>query len=195
MVSQGRVVTIVGVGALGSHVAQFLRNDATHLRVIDFDRVEQKNVLSQFHGKTVVGKNKAEALKQTMNFLWGIRIETAPHKLIAENAQALLETTDLMIDCLDNGAARRIVQSFCRARGKPCLHGALAADGQFGRVVWDERFQIDNEDGPGQATCEGGEHLPFIAVVAGYIARAAQEFLRHRKKIGFEVHPGGATRT
>jgi len=190
-----KTIVIVGVGALGSHAALLLRN-VGKLKVIDFDRVEQKNVLSQFHGKPGVGKNKVQALQQTMNFLFGLKVDGVPHKLVADNAKELLGGADLVLDCLDNGAARRVCQNFVRAASVPCLHGALAAaDGSFGRVVWDEGFVIDDETGVGAATCEDGAQLPFIAIVSSYLARAAQEYLVAGKKIGFSIHAGGAIRT
>jgi molybdopterin-synthase adenylyltransferase len=188
-------VTIIGVGALGSHLLQFLRNSDATLVCVDYDRVEQKNTQSQFHGKPHVGKLKAEAAKQTFNLLWGRKIETFPSKLVENNARALLDGSSLMIDCLDNAASRRVLQSYAREKGTPCLHGAVDANGSFGRVVWDEQFVIDDEAGLGQATCEDGAHLPFLAIVAGYLAHAAQLFVREGKKVGFVVHPGGATRT
>lgn len=189
-------VVIVGVGALGSHLALFLRNEAA-LKVIDFDRVERKNVLAQFHGAPGVGNNKANSLRQAMQFFFGIQVAAIPHKLTWENAEVLLNKTrlDLIIDCLDNGAARQIVQKVARQEQVPCLHGALAADGTFGRVVWDENFVIDSEAVTGAPTCEGGEHLPFIGVASALLAKAAQEFLTKGKKIGFELHPGGVVRT
>ncbi|APU89003.1 thiamine biosynthesis protein ThiF-like protein [Virus Rctr197k] len=197
-------VVIVGAGALGSHVAQFLRNEA-ELKVIDFDRVEQKNVLAQFHARPAIGKNKAEALKQAMQFNWGLKIHAVPHKLTKDNASQLLGGTSatndcqLIIDCLDNGEARRIIQQYVRYKddngqiqcGVDTLHGALAPGGDFGRVIWDEMFTIDDEAAGGAPTCEGGEFLPFIGIVAAYIARAAQLFLADGTKTGFVVHPGG----
>lgn len=189
-----KTVVIVGVGALGSHVVQFLRNEAA-LRIIDFDRVEQKNVLAQFHSKPSVGKNKVQSVQQTMQFLFGLKVEGVPHKLVADNAKEILAKADLVIDCLDNGASRTVVQQHVRATGIPCLHGALAADGGYGRVAWDESFVIDYEGGPGAATCEGGEHLPFIGIVSAYIARAAQVFLKDGRKIGFEISPVSVIRT
>lgn len=183
-------VVIVGVGALGSHVALLLRNEAM-IRAVDFDRVETKNTLSQFHGKPHVGKNKAQALQQSFQFLFGLKVEVIQHRLIEDNAKAVLLGADLVIDCLDNAASREIVQRFARTSKVPCLHGALAANGAFGRVVWDERFVIDTEDGAGAPTCEGGEHLPFIAVVSALIAKSAQDFLKKGRQIGFEVSPSG----
>jgi molybdopterin/thiamine biosynthesis adenylyltransferase len=189
-----KAVIVVGVGALGSHVVQLLRNERATLRVIDFDKVEQKNVASQFHGKPGVGKPKVLALKQAMQFLFARDLETIPHRLAADNAKELLGAGDLVIDCLDNGASRRILQDFVRTAGIACVHGALAADGGFGRVVWDEAFAIDDEQAGGAATCDDGAHLPFVAIASAYLARAAQEFLATGRKIGFEINPGGAIR-
>jgi len=171
-----------------------LRNLGVRLRVIDFDRVERKNVMSQFHAKPSVGKPKVMGLAQSMKFLFGTQLDAIPHKLVEDNVRELLANTELVIDCLDNAEARHIVQRYVRAQSLPCLHGALAADGSFGRIVWDEDFAIDAEASEGAATCEDGEHLPFIVITAAYLAKAVQEFLDHDRKIGFQVHPGGADR-
>jgi len=186
-----KIVTIVGVGALGSHVVMLLRNVEATLRIIDYDRVEQKNVSSQFHSKTHVGKSKTQSIQQTMNFLFGTKIETIPHKLTSENDTQLLGRSDLIIDCLDNGQARRIVQAFARKTKTPCLHGALAANGGFGRVVWDAGFEIDDEGAGGAATCEDGEHLPFISITASFLAHSARLFLSNGKQTGYQINPQG----
>jgi len=185
------MIVVVGVGALGSHVVLFLRNVETDLRIVDLDRVEQKNVLAQFHGKPGVGKNKTQSLQQTMQFLYGVKLTTIPHKLVSDNARELLSGADLVIDCLDDGPSREVVQGFVRENEIPCLHGAMSADGIFGRVCWDEYFVIDSADVAGAPTCEGGEHLPFIGVVSALLARSAQEFLHTGKKKGYEYSPGG----
>lgn len=48
--------------------------------------------------------------------------------------------------------------------------------GRSSLVRWDERFAPDAEDQAGQATCEGGEHLPLIGLLGAAIARAIQDF-------------------
>ena len=188
-------VVVVGVGALGSHVVQFLRNLDADITVIDFDRVERKNVASQFHAKASVGKGKVAGLKQTMNFLFGKKINTVPHKLVDDNAYELLHDADLVIDCLDNAKSRGVVQDLCMIQDVPCLHGALDAAGSFGRVIWSHDFVIDAEGAEGQATCEDGEFLPFITITAAYVARSAQVFLEQDRQLGYTVHPGGAVST
>jgi hypothetical protein len=183
-------VVVVGVGALGSHVAQFVRNLDVNLVLCDFDRVEQRNVQSQFHGKPSVGKSKVQSLGQSLQFLFGLKVETNPHKLVADNVEVILGGADLVLDCLDNGSSRRLVQKFVRKAGIPCLHGALAPDGTFGRVVWSSIFIVDDET-PGGVTCEDGAHLPFIALVSSYLAYAAQQFLNTGKQLSFNIFPGG----
>jgi molybdopterin/thiamine biosynthesis adenylyltransferase len=184
-------ITIIGVGALGSHLVLSLRNEEATIRIIDFDRVEMKNVASQFHFKGSVGKKKTEALKQAIQFCYGRSLEVVGNRLTADNVDQLLGGADLLVDCLDNGASRRLVQAFARTHGVPCLHGALAANGGFGRVIWTEDFKIDDEGGAGAPTCEDGEFLPFISLVAAYLAYAAQRFLRDGKKPGYSISPAG----
>ncbi len=189
-----RRVVIVGVGALGSHVALFLRNVGLSLVVVDHDRVEQRNVQSQFHGKPSVGKSKVQSLGQSLQFLFGLKVETNPHRVTADNVEVILGGADLVLDCLDNGESRRLVQKFVRKAKIPCLHGGLAPDGTFGVVMWDELFKVDDEDVVGAATCEGGEFLPFIALVSSFMALSVQGFVAKGDKTSFHVHPGGAAR-
>lgn len=181
-------VIIVGVGALGSHVAQFLRNHAD-LILVDFDRIEAKNLLSQLHAKSELGKNKATSLAKTIAFLFGIKQPVAiPHKLINDNASTLLRGCDLVVDCLDNGKSRKILQNAVRSMNIPCVHGGLsAAEFSYGRVIWDEHFTIDGEDKEGAATCADGELLPFISLVSATIALTAHTFLTSGAKNNYSI--------
>lgn len=185
-------ITVVGVGALGSHFVQFLRNTDKSIHVIDMDNVERKNITSQFHSVTGVGKNKTLALKQTMDFLFKRKIAINTNKLIESNVHELLIGSDLVVDCLDNFAARKLVQDFTRAQKIPTVHGATSADGSFGRVVWDEKFTIDAESMPGQATaCEDGVHLPFIGIVSAYLAQTVQRYFTSGEMVNYQIHQNG----
>lgn len=195
MTNEKSLVTIVGVGALGSHVAMLLRNEA-RLRLIDYDRVEAKNTLSQFHNKASVGKLKAAALSSSLQMSWGLKSEHLIHRLDNSNVAVMLKGSTLVIDCVDNITARKTLQAWCtRPEVTPLLHGALAADGQFGRAIWSEYFKPDGVEGETGATCEDGAHLPFIAITAGWLARAAQIFLKTGNKVGFSITPIGVIPT
>jgi molybdopterin/thiamine biosynthesis adenylyltransferase len=188
------MITIVGVGALGSHVALFLRNEKAGLKVIDFDRVETKNTQSQFHSVMSNGKNKAQALQQAFQGLFGVKVAAVPHKLKQDNAREIFGNSKLVIDCTDNIEARKVISASCNVLLIPLLHGALSASGDFARVVWREHFKPDAESGDVQATCVDGEHLPFHGLAASLIAVEAQRFLKTGKKASWQLTPSGIVR-
>lgn len=169
-------IAFCGVGALGSTAVFLCRNLDATLRLIDFDRVESKNLLAQVYVKQSVGKNKADALKLQLWNFWGVRAEAHGVRLSETNVEALLADADLLVDCFDNIASRTLLSDFARASHKPLVHAALSGDGSFGLVRWDARFAPDAEDQAGQATCEGGEHLPLIGLLAATLARTIQDW-------------------
>ena len=187
------MIVIVGVGALGSHTLTNLRNVDKPIRVIDFDVVEAKNVQAQMHSRTSLRRNKAKAIQQAMNGLFGLRIDAKPVKLTKDNQEQLLGGAALIIDCTDNIAARQVIMDYAARTGTPTLHGALAASGDFAQATWTEDFDPDAESGEG-ATCEDGEHLPFFALAGAHIALRAQAFLRDGTKQSFQFTPAGILR-
>lgn len=188
-------VVICGVGALGSTAVQYLRNVDAELRLVDFDRVESKNLLAQWFVKQSLGKNKAEAVRLQLANFFGTKAEALGVRLAATNAAQLLDGCTLAVDCFDNADSRIVLAEAARARSIPLVHGALAGDGTFGLVRWDERFTADREDVAGQATCEGGEHLPMIGMMGAAIARTIQDFLKTGARHDYLVSLSGVTRT
>jgi len=188
-------IVFCGVGALGSTAVHYCRNLGAELRVVDFDRVESKNLAAQWFVKQSVGKNKAEAVRLQLGNFYGVKAEALGVRLAAGNVAQLLDGCDLAVDCFDNHDSRVVLSEAARPRALPLVHAALAADGSFGLVRWDERFAPDREDAPGQATCEGGEHLPVIGVVGTALARAIQDFLRGGARHDYLISLSGVTRT
>lgn len=187
-------IVICGVGALGSTAALFCRSLEVELRLVDFDRVESKNLSAQWFVKQSVGKNKADALRLQLANFYGIKAEARGVKLTEANAAQLLDGCELALDCFDNADGRLTLSAAARAANVPLVHGALAADGSFGMVRWDERFTPDREDEAGQATCEGGEHLPMIGVMGATLARAVQSFVADGARHDYMVSLSGVTR-
>ena len=188
-------ILVCGGGALGSHLVYLSRSlPETEWAVVDFDRVETKNLWSQWFVKPMIGKNKATALKLQCRNFFGQALRDYPVRLESTNVDTILGDHDLVVDCLDNAASRRLVQETVRRSGQPCLHGGLAADGAFGVVRWDRDFVIDAEDAPGQPTCEGGEFLPLIVGVSRALAASLRAFLdpESRESRQWNVTPQGA---
>lgn len=189
-----KMVTIVGVGALGSHLVLLGRNWPVNIRVIDFDRVEAKNIQSQFHTKMGSGKNKAKALQAAMQGMFKVQIQAMSTKLMGNNQVPLLSESDLIIDCTDNFKAREIIQEYCADIALPCLHCCLSADGGLARVVWTEHFAPDKEDEEGGATCEDGQNLPFHVQASALAAQIVQRFLEEGVKQSWQITPYSVVR-
>ena len=187
-------ILICGGGALGSHLAYLARDLAgCDWSVIDFDRVETKNLAAQWFVKPMVGKNKATALKLQLQNFYGLRIRDYTVRLAAENVATILGEHELIVDCFDNAESRQLVQDYVRQSGVPCVHGGLAADGEFGVVRWDKDFTIDSEDVPGRATCEGDGFLPLILNVSQALAASVRRFVKHEgEQRNWNVSPLGA---
>jgi molybdopterin/thiamine biosynthesis adenylyltransferase len=188
-------IVICGVGALGSTAVQYCRNLEAELRLVDFDRVESKNLAAQWFVKQSLGKNKAEAVRLQLANFYGAKAEAMGVRLAATNAAQLLADSGLAVDCFDNADSRLAVAAAAATAGVPLVHAALAADGTFGLVRWDERFVPDREDTAGQATCEGGEHLPMIGLVGATLARAIQDFVRGGDRHDYMISLSGVSRT
>lgn len=175
-------IVFLGVGALGSTTAVLCRALDATLAFVDFDKVESKNLLAQAFVKQSLGKNKAEALKaQLLNF-HGVKADAFGVRLTKENVEQLVKDAGLIVDCFDNAESRRVISEHARAKNLPLLHAAISGDGTFGLVRWDERFTPDAEDHAGQATCEGGEHLPMIGLLSATLARTIQDFVTKQER-------------
>lgn len=188
-------IVFCGVGALGSNAVVLSRNLDAQLVLVDFDRVESKNCLSQAFVKQSVGKNKAEALKLQLANFWGVKAESFGVRVEETNVATLCGAADLVVDAFDNAKSRRTLSTWARSANKPLVHAAVSADGTFGLVRWDERFVADEEGTPGQATCEGGEHLPLISLVSSTLARAVQDFVSKGTKRDAMIALSGVTVT
>ena len=188
-------IVVCGVGALGSTAVHCCRSLGVELRVVDFDLVEARNLAAQWFVKQSIGKNKAEAIRLQLANFYGVRAEAFGVRLAAGNAAQLLAGCALAVDCFDNADSRIALAGAARSAGVPLVHAALAADGTFGLVRWDERFVADREDAAGQATCEGGDHLPMIGVIGATLARAIQDFVRGGERRDSMIGLSGVTRT
>lgn len=185
-------VIVCGGGALGSHVVYAARGLAADLAVVDFDRVETKNLVSQWFVKPMIGKNKATALKMQFQNFFGRKLHDYTVRLADENVETLLGGRDLVIECFDNAESRLLVQRFVREHGIACIHAGLAADGSFAAVRPDSEFVVDSEDVPGQATCEGDGFLPIITTTAACVVTSARLLLEEERGTAWNVGPEGA---
>ncbi|MGM5481350.1 MAG: HesA/MoeB/ThiF family protein [Nanobdellota archaeon] len=120
------IVTIVGVGGLGSVAAQlFGRMGVGTIHVIDADSVEEHNLSrQQLYTVEDISVSKAVACKSHLERINPHIRVIAHHISIADGMTGALDGSDLILDCTDNHEARRIIDSYCTDQKIPWIHGA-----------------------------------------------------------------------
>lgn len=181
-------VAIVGVGALGTHVAvQLARSGVGFIRFIDRDIVEETNLQRQIlfdesdareaRPKAVAAEDK---LRQANS---GIKLEAHVTDLTWENAELLLADVDLIIDGTDNFATRRLMNDVSVKHRIPWVYGGCVSSyGSCALFIPDVTpcfvCLYGNDTGAGIETCDTvGVLSPAVAIVASIQAAEALKWL------------------
>lgn len=124
---------IIGCGGLGTNAAVHLAGAGIgRLCLCDFDKVEQRNLNRQFfYTQGDAGKYKCDLLSQRLS-LYAPECEIRPVRLKIESAADMdrFKDYDIIIIAADNIPVRKIIGSFCKSSGIPCVNGSI--DGFFG---------------------------------------------------------------
>ncbi len=134
-------ITICGAGALGANITENLaRSGFSKLRVIDYDRIEERNLSTQPYYRSDIGAFKVKILTNSLYRALGIKIDGQSQKLIVENAGKLLGKSELVIDTFDNSISRSAVKNYCANYNISCLHVGLASD--YSEIIWNENYRV-----------------------------------------------------
>lgn len=134
-------ITICGAGALGANITEnFARSGFGKLKVIDRDRIEERNLSTQPYYRSDVGAFKVKILANSLYRAIGVQIEAQTKQLTVVNVQQLLKGSALVIDAFDNSVARQTIKDYCAAANLPCLHVGLAGD--YAEVIWNEVYRV-----------------------------------------------------
>lgn len=105
-------VTVVGAGGVGGiTLISLARMGVGHIHVIDMDVFEHSNINRQMlSGISRVGKSKALCAEETLRDINPkITVTVNQEKLTEENAEKLLQASDVVVDATDNLVARVII--------------------------------------------------------------------------------------
>jgi adenylyltransferase/sulfurtransferase len=126
-------VLVIGAGALGAPVALYLAGAGVgRIGILDDDAVELSNLHRQLlHFTPDVGVAKAESAAAKLRYLNpDIVVEPYQVHADAENAAALVEGQNLVVDCSDSFATRYAVNAACCAARVPLVEaGVLGVSG------------------------------------------------------------------
>lgn len=135
-------VLMIGAGGLGSPLGLYLAAAGVGtLGIVEFDTVEASNLHRQvLYGVAQIGQPKlASAAARLRGLNPHIQIVEHAVRLAPENALALFEGYDLVVDGTDNFPTRYLINDACVMLDKPYVHAAIAAfEGQLS-VVWPGR--------------------------------------------------------
>ncbi|MCF7948771.1 MAG: HesA/MoeB/ThiF family protein [Spirochaetia bacterium] len=125
---QAAHITVVGTGGLGSPVLYYLAAaGAGKLRLIDGDKVDISNLNRQIlFAEEDIGKYKAQRAAEKIGALNSdIELEFIAETLTAENIEALIPATDVIVDCLDNFSTRFVLNKHAVSRAIPLVHAGI----------------------------------------------------------------------
>ena len=174
-------VLIVGLGGVGAPAALYLAAAGVGaLGLIDDDTVALSNLQRQIIFTTAdADRPKVEAGAEHLAALNPhIAVEVFPERLTPDNARALIERFDLVLDGTDDFETRFAVNAACVAAGKPLVSGALGRwNGQVGVFTGRPCYQcLVPETPPDAETCA---RVGVVGALAGVIgAMAALEAIK-----------------
>ncbi|WP_303868003.1 HesA/MoeB/ThiF family protein [Acetobacterium wieringae] len=133
---QHATICIVGCGGLGGYIIEMLaRVGIGSLILIDGDVFEDSNQNRQiFSTEKNLGTPKAKAAAARVKLINKEVTTTYYHDFLdEENGFTLIGEADLVVDALDNVPARLTLQTLCKAKNIPLIHGAIG--GWFAQIT------------------------------------------------------------
>ncbi|WP_394131771.1 HesA/MoeB/ThiF family protein [Shewanella maritima] len=122
-------VTVVGLGGLGTLVAQYLAAaGVASLTLIDGDQVERDNLPRQLiYAESDLTKAKVDVCAMRLSDAYlDVTIVPVKQMLDVSNVDSLIpNTSKLIIDCTDNLAVRQVINRFCVNNKKTLINGAI----------------------------------------------------------------------
>jgi PRTRC genetic system ThiF family protein len=122
------LVTLVGCGGTGSHIASGLvaiaealdaRDIVLNAVLIDPDVVEERNVGRQLFARADIGKHKAVVVAERLNAAFGTRFGALARTVESEDLFYNTDNLRVVIGAVDNPAARAtIAQAVAEAKGR-----------------------------------------------------------------------------
>ncbi|MBC8102999.1 MAG: molybdopterin-synthase adenylyltransferase MoeB [Cytophagales bacterium] len=132
-------VLCIGTGGLGSPLALYLAAAGVgRIGLVDFDTVDVSNLQRQIiHGTKDVGRPKIESAKsRLLDVNPHTTVETHETLLLSQNALALFQNYDVIIDGTDNFPTRYLVNDACVLLGKPNVYGSIFRFEGQATVFW-----------------------------------------------------------
>ncbi len=140
-------ILVIGAGGLGAPAIQYLAAAGIGtLGIVDDDAVSLSNLQRQIiHDTAAVGRPKVESARDSVARMNPhVVVEAHETRLTEDNATALIEAYDLVVDGSDNFATRYLVSDQCFHAQKPLITAAVS---QFDGSITTLKPYLSGPDG------------------------------------------------
>ena len=186
-------VLIVGVGGLGSPVAEFLsRAGIGSLGIIDDDKINLSNLHRQsLYNSSDIGKFKVKVAKDRINKINpNTKVTTYKIRLNHDNFEKIINNYNYIVDGSDNFKTKFLLNDFCLKFKKVLVTGAISKfDGHIFTFNFKDKktpclrcFFQETEISDNLLNCESEGILGTVAGIVGTIQ--ANEILKKILNIG-----------
>ena len=181
---KGFPITICGAGALGGNLTENLaRTGLTQIKVIDRDRIEERNLSTQPYYQSDVGAYKVKILTNTLYRALGISVQSINQRLTDETVHKFLKNSSLVIDTFDNSPSRQQVKDYCTQHQIPCLHIGLAAE--YAEIIWNDRYRVPSPANDDVCDYPLARNLVLLAVAVA--SEAILRFISDRQQLNYTI--------
>jgi len=177
-------IAICGAGALGGNLTENLaRTGLTQIKVIDGDRIEERNLSTQPYYQSDVGAYKVKILTNTLYRALGISLQSINQRLTDDTVHKFLKDSSLVIDTFDNSPSRQSVKDYCTTHQIPCLHIGLASD--YGEIIWNDHYRVPspvNDD-----VCDYPLARNLVLLTVAVASEAILRFITEQKQDSYTI--------
>ncbi|MEW6729794.1 MAG: ThiF family adenylyltransferase [Acidobacteriota bacterium] len=177
-------ITVCGAGALGANIIENLaRAGCARLKVIDLDRIEERNLSTQPYYRSDIGTFKAKMLANALYRALGVKIEAHTEELTATNVAKLLAGSQLIVDTFDNSASRQLIKNYCDSAKLVCLHAGLAGD--YAEVIWNQHYRVPSA--AQDDICDYPLARNLVMITVAVVCEVIIEFIAQKQQRNFTV--------
>lgn len=182
-------VWLVGCGGTGGWLAPALvritrdcPSADVSLTFVDFDHVEEHNLLRQNFCEAEIGENKAERLSERYGLAWGVEIAAVPEPFKADMIERAWDASKhtLVVGCVDNAAARLEIRRALRTNQRGISWLDCGNFDMSGQVVIGNAAEVNALAGafPFEGMCV---RLPDTILLYPNLAKTRQEETSKRR--------------
>jgi len=174
-------VAIIGVGALGSYIAEFLARNKLELLLIDHDIVKKKNINQRFFKPSYVNKAKVYAAKKELQGMAKINV-------IKDKVENVNFKAQLMVDCTDNVKSRKNVFEKAKKMLKPYVFVSCSSNvGMF--TIVDKNYMEFESTILNKKAEQQRSNVCSIAFIASIASMNILKFIKNNKDKSNIIYP------